>query len=452
MRTEYKRDMNHNYLIFHGEEVIDTDSYQVRMLIGNAIPSLLKCRVQVMDGKFLVCFDVTSRQTMISLYEQKKFLISDLKLIFGSFVTVMEEMSEYLMNPEHLCLDPEYMFLDAERKNVFFCYVPGISKDLKEQFRTLTEYILPKVDHEDGQAVMLGYGVYRRALEEVFQLEHIKEELYRTKELSMNGKIEKGFEEKPSSPFAESIETESTELFREEVEKEEKRPATLWKTLAIWGLLAIFLLALTALKFAGYLPWIEMEAFLAFVVGILVLSMTVSVFYKMIKQKGSQKANAKKKEESGEYERWKEEEMLFQEEPQIKEMSEASSEKKVVKAKELSKLSMERNFGETVVLSENATEGPATLVSREAGELATIYLQEELTIIGKLETAADVVIDLPTVSRVHAKIRMRDGEYYLTDLNSRNGTVVNGKILKEEYMLQNEDEVDFAQARYIFLK
>ena len=46
MRTEYKRDMNHNYLIVYGENEINTDSYQVRMLAGNVIPSLLKCRIQ----------------------------------------------------------------------------------------------------------------------------------------------------------------------------------------------------------------------------------------------------------------------------------------------------------------------------------------------------------------------------------------------------------------------
>ena len=36
MRTEYKRDMNHNYLILTGDERIDTDSYQVRMIVANA--------------------------------------------------------------------------------------------------------------------------------------------------------------------------------------------------------------------------------------------------------------------------------------------------------------------------------------------------------------------------------------------------------------------------------
>jgi hypothetical protein len=38
-------------------------------------------------------------------------------------------------------------------------------------------------------------------------------------------------------------------------------------------------------------------------------------------------------------------------------------------------------------------------------------------------------------------------------MNSRNGTAVNGRLLlpDEEYRLEPEDEVDFAQARYIFL-
>lgn len=61
------------------------------------------------------------------------------------------------------------------------------------------------------------------------------------------------------------------------------------------------------------------------------------------------------------------------------------------------------DYGETVVLSAGTVSGPASLVSKEPGELATIYLNEDLTVIGKLETACDAVVSLPTVSRIHAK-------------------------------------------------
>ena len=41
MYAEYKRDMSHNYLILHGENPVDTSSYQVRMLTGWKFPVLL---------------------------------------------------------------------------------------------------------------------------------------------------------------------------------------------------------------------------------------------------------------------------------------------------------------------------------------------------------------------------------------------------------------------------
>ena len=42
MFAEYKRDVSHNYLILHGDETINTTSYQVRILTGNTMSSILK--------------------------------------------------------------------------------------------------------------------------------------------------------------------------------------------------------------------------------------------------------------------------------------------------------------------------------------------------------------------------------------------------------------------------
>ena len=108
---------------------------------------------------------------------------------------------------------------------------------------------------------------------------------------------------------------------------------------------------------------------------------------------------------------------------------------------------------QTTVLYEGETDR-ASFVSSQPERYKTIYLQQELTIVGKMESASDVVIPLPTISRVHAKVRKRNGEYYLTDLNSRNGTSVNGVLLngEEEYLLKHQDQVSFADADYIFWK
>ena len=164
MYAEYKRDMSHNYLILHGENPVDTSSYQVRMLTGNAVPSILKCRIQGLDGNFLFYYDITSRQSLASFYEQKKLQVSDIRLIFGGVVKIMEEMMEFLLNPDQLLLSPEYMYLDVEKQKMYFCCLPGEPKTISEQFREMTEYFLPKLDHEEASAVTMGYGIYRLSL------------------------------------------------------------------------------------------------------------------------------------------------------------------------------------------------------------------------------------------------------------------------------------------------
>lgn len=453
MKAEYKRDMNHNYLILYGEKDINTDSYQVRMLVGNIIPFLLKCRIQGVDGKFMMYFDITSKQAVSTLYEEKKLGNEDLRLIFGGFVRVMEEAAEYLINPAQLVLKPQYIFADCEKKELFFCLMPGYDKDIKEQFQLLTEYILPKIDHEDSEAVILGYGVYRRTMENSFHLEHIKEELYR----KQNNKEEIKTETEKDSREISVQETGEESLMQssgmsENFWREEKTEKTdshklFGKKVAVFVLILLALAGVTMAISGGYLPHQDISVLLGVVLagmgGIMLAVLIIRKAKDVYKQ--PQRESREKPQLSEKFVR-----------PPVNEILQEGSDDSIKTMMEKKSLHREReeDFGETVVLSAGVVSGPASLVSREPGELAPIYLQEELTVIGKLENACDAVIDLPTVSRIHAKIRKREEEYYLSDMNSRNGTIVNGRLLlpEEEYRLQEEDEVDFAQARYIFLK
>lgn len=457
MRAEYKRDMNHNYLILYGEDEINTDSYQVRMLVGNVIPSLLKCRIQGMDGRFLVYFDITSKQALSVLYEEKKMGVEDLRLIFGGFVKAMEDAAEYLMNPGQFIISPEYIYTDIEKQEIYFCMMPGYEKDIKEQFQFLTEYILPKIDHQDQDAVILGYGVYKRAMEDSFHLEHIKEELYKTqgqqgttttKAEQMKTESEQRQESEDFNPEEEGF-WENEEINQEFVRDGEKsKRLSLPQKTGVIVLAAILLCGIAATTLMGYLPYLETGTILGIII-VLVACVMLFVYVSKIKKKpgalrqGREEERDKPKGITGKVPT----DQTDQSQNTIKSVVKSTN-KPVVKSSQL-----HADYGETVVLSAGAVSGPASLVSKEPGELATIYINEDLTVIGKLETACDAVISLPTVSRIHAKIKKKEDAYYLTDMNSRNGTAVNGRLLlpDEEYRLEPEDEVDFAQARYIFL-
>ena len=457
MRAEYKRDMNHNYLILYGEDEINTDSYQVRMLVGNVIPSLLKCRIQGMDGRFLVYFDITSKQALSVLYEEKKMGVEDLRLIFGGFVKAMEDAAEYLMNPGQFIISPEYIYTDIEKQEIYFCMMPGYEKDIKEQFQFLTEYILPKIDHQDQDAVILGYGVYKRAMEDSFHLEHIKEELYKTQgqQGTTTTKAEQMKTESEQRQESEDFNLEEEGFWEnEEINQEFVRDGEKSKRLSlpqktgVIVLAAILLCGIAAITLMGYLPYLETGTILGIII-VLVACVMLFVYVSKIKKKpgalrqGREEERDKPKGITGKVPT----DQTDQSQNTIQSVVKSTN-KPVAKSSQL-----HADYGETVVLSAGAVSGPASLVSKEPGELATIYINEDLTVIGKLETACDAVISLPTVSRIHAKIRKKEDAYYLTDMNSRNGTAVNGRLLlpDEEYRLEPEDEVDFAQARYIFL-
>lgn len=68
----------------------------------------------------MMYFDITSKQAVSTLYEEKKMGIEDLRLIFGGFVKVMEEAAEYLINPAQLVLKPQYIFGRLWKKRNFF--------------------------------------------------------------------------------------------------------------------------------------------------------------------------------------------------------------------------------------------------------------------------------------------------------------------------------------------
>lgn len=487
MYAEYKRDVSHNYLILREEEKVNTASYQVRMLTGNVIPSILKCRLQGLDGNLLFYYDITSRQSLASFYEQRKFHRKDLHMLFCGFIRVMEEMAEFLMNTDQLLLCPEYIFLDIEKREVKFCCLPDYHHPIQEQFRELTEYLLPRLDHEDSQAVSMGYGVYRKAMETGFQLEHIKEAIYQNREVTEKSNDRESTQNQEQKPPENNL--DSMDTFGEKIQEKSdfQKSSNEWTGALLCVSTAAVLIIFLILRYLGYLPGIPAEAIFGGAIILLALAAFLSWTAEKKKQKKQMSAEWRQKvkrelddtyESSSEKRRTERSSEDLYEADSVQEkmpewgdikykMPERTGEtgtnrlensqnvyRETVQQNENYETEKTENYGETVVLSAGQTEGPASLVSREPGELATIYLDRDLMVIGKMENAADAVISLPTVSRIHAKIRKVDEEYYLSDLNSRNGTSVNGRLLKtgEEYKLQDEDQVEFAQARYIFLK
>ena len=110
-----------------------------------------------------------------------------------------------------------------------------------------------------------------------------------------------------------------------------------------------------------------------------------------------------------------------------------------------------REAGTTLLSASKNGEGTVRLEPLEAGG-AVIQIPYVPFTLGKHPGLSDACIDRPTVSRLHARIDQKEGVYILTDLNSTNGTTVNGYLLQanETVSLGNGDSIYLADAGYKF--
>ncbi len=76
-----------------------------------------------------------------------------------------------------------------------------------------------------------------------------------------------------------------------------------------------------------------------------------------------------------------------------------------------------------------------------AGQRWTI--QQDEVVLGR-GTECDLVLPERQVSRQHLKIKLVDERYYAEDLDSKNGTWINGQPLKGERPLKDGDEIQLA--------
>lgn len=83
---------------------------------------------------------------------------------------------------------------------------------------------------------------------------------------------------------------------------------------------------------------------------------------------------------------------------------------------------------------------PKMIVSIDGVVIKEVQLTKDRTTLGR-RPYNDIVIDNLAVSGEHAVLQMLGSEVYLEDLNSTNGTYVNGKAAKKQ-LLQNGDLVE----------
>jgi hypothetical protein len=94
---------------------------------------------------------------------------------------------------------------------------------------------------------------------------------------------------------------------------------------------------------------------------------------------------------------------------------------------------------------------PQLIASVEGVEIKHVYLKSDRTTLGR-RPYNDIIFDNLVVSGEHCVFVMKGiADVYLEDLNSTNGTFLNGQVIKSRQLLQDNDIINIGNFRIQYL-
>ena len=453
MEIRYKQDINHNYMILNKSENAKA-SLAERMLLHNNIPGLLKLSVQHLNGKAYYFYDIRSRQSLEVLFEGRNMSGSELKNLLSGLVKVSDKMSDYLLKSTDILVNPQCIFWNLETGEPVFCCYPETGEAYAKAYLELAQFIIDTVDKEDEDAVKMAYDYFNQVCDGIYSPDNIVNKIMTVEEAAIPN----------DAVYEEALPRESlweNDGFDDEISgddeadllRDDEKPADKKKIIYIGAGLILTVGILFAALFLNpsLLKMFGMnKSKLISMAGIAVILVASIVLLLIYTKKHGGKASENNSED-----------FYF---PVSEKGVEAVGDKieQEEYASVVERMSAADSSGETVLLSDYMPTG--TLAGRKIrtelarlsgiinGREENFEINKSPFTIGKMAGKADAVIADRRVSRIHATIRQDGGRYFLSDLNSTNGTCLNDRRLEQDEAaaLEDGDIIKFANVMLKF--
>lgn len=420
---EYVRIMNRNYLQIKSQG--QQESFQYRMLTEEAIPGLLPCKLRNLNGISYLLYDISSLQSISSLWMERKMDFQMICRLFFSLRRTIKNMEAYLLEAGNLFLHPELLFQEPDTGEVRFLYYPFL-REQEEGRSSFWNFLLSVVNHEDEELTEAVYQFYENT-ETVQDISWIEEFCRKLEELEEQHQ-KPGRESKEDFPQEEMLwETMSEEA---DGSKEKHFGVVQYKKTIFFCIL--YALAVGALVYYVYTNYILSPGEWA-VIGGTIAAVTMAMAFEIYRRYktaaavscSAQEARLAQEKETG----------LSGDFPAGNEALEEED---------------TGQYGKTVYFEAEEVENKLYGMGKHNRQI--IAMDKFPFTIGKKEDVVDGVISEASVSRIHARFLKEKDVIYLEDLNSTNGTYKNGVLLAphERVEVFLEDEIRFGKLSFLY--
>ena len=386
----YKTDLYASYMLVKIPNYVNTKQYSFRMVEQNRMKGILPCKQRMEDGESYFYLDITGKKSLVQEFADKEMELEDMIHLFQQFFPIFEEIRNYLLTEKMLLLEPEFLYRDIEDGTLFMALLPWERQE-ETNLHKLAEFFLEKVNHRDEYGVNAAYHFYRQQNQPQFSFYHFLPTLEKESIMKRQKKKDVIREE----PFLYKIEQE------EKKEKGETVCSNHWTATEIVSPPIL----ITEENEYGKETKLSLWKKISFKIN------------QMFKKEKAQKEIEYKQEE-----------------------------------KDRNNILYSENLCEETVFFESTdSEHIWKLQWKEKGRLKTYELKNLPLTIGKLSGEVSIVLQDASVSRVHCRFVEKDGTIAIMDMNSTNGTCLNGMRLKQGEILEiaKNDEILIGQVRAV---
>lgn len=479
-KMEYQKSLNQNYLVYKngcGEE-----NYELRMLTENQINYLLPVELRSIDGRDDIYYKIESFQSLSKVYKNREMKLEDVRMILIGLTGAIAAIQEYMLDEGHVVLLPEYIFIHTERGEVRLLFHPFYEEDIRKGIRKFADYLIGRIDHTEQQAVMMGYQFYRVVRGENFIIEDIVK-LYRKESKDLIDKSQEILLEKDAEInkdilenkymaidrySTEKVNTENSEYrkqredtvngeFHEKnkfrmknqyVKNSDDKMETNLKKLLIFSVLALTSGIFLCFGVGPYRPDHMAKVILALIMLVSVLGIGKEIMHHIRNHKNYGSGENDYDEIFSDYEKKSDNGRDIWDKPEEIEME--YSKKAINAEKEQEEEPV--IYGRTVLLSDSRKIAENILMEKRRGKEIVHQLDEFPYVIGKVKDSVNLVLNDVSVSRIHAKLTEENGQIYVQDCHSTNGTYVNGVLLEKEERIpiEADDEIRIGRITLLY--
>lgn len=461
---KYSKEGARNYLILPCEKEMEQD-FRVKMLERNNLNHFLPCKLCHMNGQAFFYYDISSRVSLDNYRSGKSWNSQEVKQLADTLVDAQNELERYLLDYHGLVLYSGVIYYDYESKDYCFLYYPR-KESAGNVFGELFEYLIDNLDVEDEAVTNVMYELFEEAEKGVLSAKRWQKKL--EDNLSATQKSAAVFDTSKSVDRTDNIQAWEIKHHPNESATGEKKPQTMSPNSTSAGeieepfqkekgkktgksmlLTYVLLVFFAVLGEAGVgttyflLNCNRKEQIILLAVAIVLFFLICFGVSLCMREKAFHK---RKEQYNASLVDYREQDYLSMEQPVLQNVSMEDFMYRGNRAERQKEQSDETVF----FTSPNTYE--YKLFALDKKNKIHIPLDKLPCTIGKARGMVDYCIEDSSVSRMHARIECRNGHYILTDLNSTNGTYVNGMPLgpNEQIEIEPGDEIRLGNMKYCF--